>query len=258
MSRVLILMYHIVDEPRAAVEAKYCCTPERFAEQMRCLRDSGRRLLGLDELADRIDRREPPEDGSVAVTFDDGFEATVRNAVPVLSKYGVPATMFLLSDRFGGSNDWMEGRGFPRRRIASHADALELIEAGVTLGSHTRTHVRLPAATDVQVDDEIRGSKAALEQRLGLQVRHFAYPFGQFDERAREAVRRAGYRTACSTRSGFNRIDADRFALRRIEVFGSDTLAAFRRKLRFGVNDPSLFVPVRYYASRVAERLGID
>ena len=71
-------------------------------------------------------------------------------------------------------------------------------------------------------------------------------------------MQRAGYRTGCSTRSGFNRMDADRFTLRRIEVFGSDSLSAFRRKLRFGVNDPSLFVPVRYYASRVAERLGID
>jgi len=258
MNRALILMYHIVDEPKASIEEKYCCAPERFDEQMRYLRAGGHRLLGLDELADRIDRGEPFEEGSVAVTFDDGFEATVHNALPVLARYKVPATMFLLSDRFGGSNDWMEGRGFPRRRIASHADALELLEAGVTIGSHTRTHVRLPDAGDAQVDDEIGGSKLALERRIGVPVHHFAYPFGEFDDRAREAARRAGYRTACSTRSGFNRLDADRFALRRIEVFGSDSLAAFRRKLRFGVNDPSLLVPVRYYASRVAERLGID
>ena len=100
MSRVIILMYHIVDEPLAAIEGKYCCPPGRFDEQMRWLRASGRRLLSLDELAACIDRRAPVEDGSVAVTFDDGFEATVRNAVPVLARYKVPATMFLLSDRF--------------------------------------------------------------------------------------------------------------------------------------------------------------
>jgi peptidoglycan/xylan/chitin deacetylase (PgdA/CDA1 family) len=257
MSRVLILMYHIIDEPRAEVEQKYCCAPDRFEEQMCCLRDSGRRLLSLDQLADHMVGGIPVEDGSVAVTFDDGFEATVRNAVPVLVKHEVPATIFLLSDRFGASNDWMEGRGFPRRRILSHGDARDLLAAGVTIGSHTRTHVRLPEADDARVEEEIRGSKVALEQRIGIAVQHFAYPFGQYDQRAHDAVRRAGYRTACSTRSGFNRIDADRFALRRIEVFGSDSLAAFRRKLRFGVNDPSIMVPVRYYASRVAGRLGI-
>jgi peptidoglycan/xylan/chitin deacetylase (PgdA/CDA1 family) len=258
MSRALILMYHIIDSPRAAIEEKYCCTPENFAAQMNFLRQSRRKLVSLDELADRMDSGTPFDEGCVAVTFDDGIVETVHNGLPVLSELGIPATMFVLADRFGGGNDWMEARGFPRRRILSHTDMLALLEAGVTIGSHTRTHLRLPAASDAQVEDEIAGSKAALERRLGLPVRHFAYPYGQFDERAREAARRAGYRTACSTRSGFNRVDADRFALRRIEVFGSDTLPAFRRKLRFGVNDPSLLVPVRYYASRVAERLGID
>ena len=255
MSRVLILMYHIVDSPQAAIEQKYCCPPDRFAAQMRWLRDSGRRLISLDELADHMDRRTPVEDGSVAVTFDDGFDVTVRNAVPVLVKFGVPATMFLLADRFGASNDWMEGRGFPSRPILSDAAARDLLAAGVAIGSHTRTHPRLPAVDDALMEDEIRGSKCALEQRIGRRVDHFAYPFGLFDERARETARRAGYRTACSTRSGFNRVDADPFTLRRIEVFGSDSMAAFRRKLRFGVNDPSVMVPVRYYAARVAGRL---
>jgi len=127
----------------------------------------------------------------------------------------------------------------------------------VTIGSHTRSHPRLTEVDEGRIEDEIRGSKAALEERLGTPVRHFAYPFGLFDDRARAAVQRAGYRTGCSTRSGFNRTDADRFTLRRIEVFGSDSLAAFRRKLRFGVNDASIMVPVRYYAGRVAGRLGI-
>ena len=74
MSRVIVLMYHIIDEPQAAIEGKYCCPPGRFDEQMCWLRASGRRLLSLDELADCIDRRVPVEDGSVAVTFDDGFD----------------------------------------------------------------------------------------------------------------------------------------------------------------------------------------
>jgi peptidoglycan/xylan/chitin deacetylase (PgdA/CDA1 family) len=257
MSRALILMYHIIDEPLAAIERKYCCPPSRFAEQMQWLRASGRRLVSLDELAGRLEHGEPFDDGAVAVTFDDGFEITVRNAVRVLSKCNVPATMFLLSDRFGATNDWMEGRGFPRRRILSIADAKELLAAGVTIGSHTRTHPRLPEVDDARVDDEIRGSKTALEERLEVAVNHFAYPFGLLDARAQDAVRRAGYRTACTTRSGFNRVDADRVALRRIEVFGSDSIGAFRRKLRFGVNDPSITVPLRYYASRLAGRLGV-
>lgn len=256
MNRAIILMYHVIDQPRAAAEERYCCAPHCFADQMHYLRDSGRRLLGLDELADRLERGVPFDDGSVAVTFDDGFDDTVKNALPVLAKCRVPATMFLLSDRFGATNDWAEGRGFPRRKLLTRAAAQDLLGAGVTVGSHSRTHPRLPEVDDVRMDDEIGGSKTSLEAQIDTAVRHFAYPFGMFDDRARSAVRRAGYRTACSTRSGFNRTDADAFTLRRIEVFGSDSMAAFRRKLQFGVNDPSIMVPVRYYASRMASRLG--
>lgn len=257
MSRTLILMYHIIDVPREAIERKYCCPPQRFADQMQLLRDSGRRLVGLDEVANCIDGGASFDEGSVAVTFDDGFAATVKQALPVLVGLGIPATMFVLSDRFGATNDWMEARGFPRRQLLSRASADELIAAGMTIGSHTRTHPRLPEVDDARLIDEIRGSKEALEQALSRRVDHFAYPFGQFDERARAAVRLAGYRTACSTRSGFNRVDGDQFMLRRIEVFGADSLAAFRRKLRFGVNDPSPMVPIRYYAARVAGYVGL-
>ena len=74
---------------------------------------------------------------------------------------------------------------------------------------------------------------------LGLPCRHFAYPYGLFDEDARLAVEEAGYRSACSVRSGFNGPGVDRFLLRRIEVFGTDTLWRFRQKLRFGANEVS-------------------
>jgi hypothetical protein len=86
-------------------------------------------------------------------------------------------------------------------------------------------------------------------------VAHFAYPFGLFDERAVEAVEGAGYRTACSTRAGFNRHDEDRFLLRRIDVYGGDSLRRFRQKMRFGTNDASLTYPFRYYARRLGERM---
>ena len=87
---------------------------------------------------------------------------------------------------------------------------------------------------------------------IGGSVTTFAYPYGIFDEDARRAVEDAGYRLACSTRSGFNGPDIDRYTLRRIEVFGDDNLWQLRQKIKFGTNDASALYPVRYYASRVS------
>lgn len=256
MRRSLILMYHIVAEPRSEREARYCCPPERFAAQMRHLRASGTPLVSLDDIAAALETRTEPPDG-VAVTFDDGFVDTFRNAMPILVRHGIPATMFAVAHRTGASNDWMACRGFPERSLMGAADLRAMRAAGVTIGSHTCTHPRLPDIGAQRQSDEIRGSKAVLEDLLGEPVLHLAYPFGLFDESSVHAAQEAGYRTACTTRSGFNGAGIDAFRLRRIEVFGADRMWQFRQKLKFGANEASVLHPVRYYGRRLAARLGM-
>ena len=256
MKRLVILMYHIVTEPQSAQEARYCCTPRRFEAQMRYLAEAGVRLLTLDEIADAFERRAAWPDGGVAITFDDGFADTFTNALPVLIRYRIPATMFAVSDLIGASNDWMSARGFPKRRLMSGSELKEMSTAGIAIGSHTCTHPRLPELDADAKRKEIRDSKTRLEEMLGRSVTAFAYPYGQFDGDARDAVEEAGYRIACSARSGFNAPGDDRYLLRRIEVFGGDNLWQFRQKLKFGTNEVSNFYALRYYAGRFLSRLG--
>jgi len=80
-------------------------------------------------------------------------------------------------------------------------DQLErLHKAGITIGSHTRTHVLLPNERKARVIEEIAGSRADIERCMpGLNVRHFAYPSGLFDSVAVKAVASAGYRFAYAT-----------------------------------------------------------
>jgi peptidoglycan/xylan/chitin deacetylase (PgdA/CDA1 family) len=71
---------------------------------------------------------------------------------------------------------------------------------GMTIGSHTKNHVSLPAESAEDVAEELEGSRQALESRLGEPITHFAYPGGQFTAPVVDAVARAGYRfayTAC-------------------------------------------------------------
>jgi peptidoglycan/xylan/chitin deacetylase (PgdA/CDA1 family) len=77
----------------------------------------------------------------------------------------------------------------------------EMRRGGITIGSHTRSHVSLPTESEKTIVDELQESKWALEQHLGESVLHFAYPGGQFTPEVVEAVAHAGYRfafTACT------------------------------------------------------------
>lgn len=74
----------------------------------------------------------------------------------------------------------------------------EMVAGGVTVGSHTRSHALLADETPEILRREIEGSRHELEHRLGVPIRHFAYPDGQFNASAIQAVADAGYRTACT------------------------------------------------------------
>lgn len=256
MSRVVVLMYHQVDTPRTAREARFCTPPQDFAAQMDWLVDNGHEPVSLDDVAAHVRGERVLPHNAVHITFDDGFVGVLEHAMPVLQDRHIPATLFVVSQRVAATNDWMHGRGFPRRALLSAAQLRLLAEEGMTLGSHTCTHARL---TDLEPDaalTEIARSKIELEDMLGRPVQHFAYPYGAFSQAVRAQVIAAGYQSACSARSGFNRPGEDVFLIRRIDVYGTDRLWQFRQKIQFGMNDAALLYPLRYYLHRLNQRLG--
>lgn len=94
----------------------------------------------------------------------------------------------------------------------------ELAQRGHEIGSHARTHPLLPQLSDAELEEEVRGSRAELEQWIGAPVRGFCYPNGDCDARCVEAVRAAGYDFACTTRPGFQEPGADPFLVPRIDL----------------------------------------
>ena len=125
------------------------------------------------------------------------------------------------------------------------------LDRGETLGfeAHSLTHPNLLAVDDVQAEQEIAGSKAELEDRLGRRVTAFSYPSGLFGERERRLVDRAGYALAVSCEPGINLPTTDRFALRRRQIDARDSLLDFRAKVAGGHDTP---LPLRGLYRRVA------
>lgn len=256
MSRALILMYHQVAQPQSEREHRFCTPPGEFERQMDHLREHYVPVT-LDAMVAGLRGEAPLPQRAVHVTFDDGFVGVLEHAAPVLAARGIPATMYAVSARLGATNDWMSSRGFPARPLMSAAQLHELAAMGFEIGSHTCSHARLTEIAPEAVVQEVSASRHALEDAMGRPVRHFAYPYGLHSAAVRQAVIDAGYDTACSTVSGFNRRGEDGYRLRRIDVFGTDRLWQFRQKLRFGRNESGRLYALQYYAGRVKARLGL-
>jgi peptidoglycan/xylan/chitin deacetylase (PgdA/CDA1 family) len=107
----------------------------------------------------------------------------------------------------------------------------EMMAHGIGFGAHTMTHALLPDLQDREmVRAELEGSKRRLEEELGVEVAHFAYPNGDHNPATREAVQRAGFMTASTMDPGINAIGADPFTLRRLSAGADAPERSFRER----------------------------
>jgi len=103
----------------------------------------------------------------------------------------------------------------------SWADVRALQDGGVELGGHTANHEILSRLDAAGAEREVREGREALRRRLDLESESFAYPFGRrwdYDAKSKDAVRKAGFRSAATTHAGTNRRGGDPLELKRIMI----------------------------------------
>jgi peptidoglycan/xylan/chitin deacetylase (PgdA/CDA1 family) len=215
----LILTYHdVTTDPSNPTDT---VSPTVLRDQLRAVLRMGVELVELEEITRRA-LAGKAVDHLAAVTFDDAFRGVHRDALPVLVELGVPATVFVVSDRLGTTDpDWYPGAD----RTMTEEELLEVVGAGLTIGSHTRTHRPLFGLDVAALDDELEGSRAALRDLSGQPVDLLAYPGGFYDRDARAKVEDAGYAAAFTFRNGRLLPGLDRFRLPRLSM-GSHWRAA--------------------------------
>jgi len=233
-----ILMYHMIKEHTRGKFKGLRVAPEMFEKQIKYLVDNGWHFLTMREL---IDTKNMLPEKSIVITFDDGYEDNYIHAFPILKKYNVKATIYLVVDRH--KREWSSKRKaknssgeLMREPKLTDAQVEEMIASGlVEIGSHTMTHDNLTCLDDTAKRMEIFDSKASLEDRFGVECVSFCYPFGLYDEKDSKLVKEAGYTSATTTQSGIEDIcQADLYRLKRITVSGKDNFLAFWLKLRSG------------------------
>lgn len=228
-----MLMYHSVLPGKAQPHWPWAVSIERFREQLDFLAAEGYVTPTMGELVAAPASTWPRR--TAVITFDDGYVDNLA-ACEELQKRGMRATWFIVSGSIGHYPAW-PADGRPTERLLNAAELRTMQESGMEIGSHTVNHVRLPGIDDAHLMRELNDSRSMLENALDHAVGSFAYPYGAWDARCAEAVKRAGYTAACITRTGWALRDNNPYQLRRLTVFNTDTLARFARKLYFGSHD---------------------
>ena len=219
---VPVLMYHAVESETRPPEYKhFYVTAKEFRRQMAELKARGYEAIGLDQLRDAqtgVGAALPKK--PIVLTFDDGYENVLANAHPVLAALHWPYTVYLVTDRIGGRNEWVEPEGFTATPLLNWAQIAEMqTYPGVTFEAHTATHPKLAEIDPPTAAREIADGKDRLEQRLQKPVRHFCYPYGSHNDAIVDLVRAAGFVTATTTNFGRVRATDDPLRLPRVSIY---------------------------------------
>jgi peptidoglycan/xylan/chitin deacetylase (PgdA/CDA1 family) len=212
----LILMYHYirsVDQGSDPLGYELSVTPDEFNNQMAWLHEQGYIGVRMDGITRCMRGEAPCPSKAIALTFDDGYADAYTDALPVLKRYGMVATFYIITNTIGqpGYLTW--------EQVAA------LRDAGMEIGAHTLSHPDLTLLDWETAGFEIEQSKVELEQRLGINVTSFCYPTGLYNAAIEEQVRASGYLNATTTR--WDNDTSDIMALPRRRISGGTALDGF-------------------------------
>ncbi|EGJ09781.1 MULTISPECIES: polysaccharide deacetylase family protein [Rubrivivax] len=228
-----VLMYHQFGHfARPKAHRAQFCDSARFGSQLAYLRRMGFDVMSLESARQALFEGAALPRRGVVLTVDDGYQNFADHAWPALQAQGMPATVFIVTSLVGRKSEWLQG--FAEQPPLMDAPTLRrLRREGVHFGSHSLTHPRLSRLAPEQMRAEIFDSKAALEDLLGEAVTDFCYPYGDYDERARDYVREAGYRTGLTCIRGKANGARSPFDIPRKAISWGDNLLGFAWKLHF-------------------------
>lgn len=217
---VPILSYHRVND---VDENSLTLSVEQFDAQMQYLVEDGYTVITPDELLDAWEGKGNLPKKAVVITFDDGNVDTYKNIFPILKKYNLKATMFVITDNVNLYPNYM-----------TWDQAREMQNSGlVDIESHTlsnRSFAKIYSRDKLW--DQIYGSKQAIEWYLKKPAKFIAYPEGKYTVESEEICKEVGYRAGFTVDYGLAKKLPKNYVLDRIPIYGSNSHTLLRFKMR--------------------------
>jgi peptidoglycan/xylan/chitin deacetylase (PgdA/CDA1 family) len=226
-ARVPVLMYHYISVPPADAD-KYrrdlSVPPANLEAQLRFLKDNGFTAISLADLFAHLSKGAPLPKKPVVLTFDDGHRDAYTNAFPLLKKYDMTGTFFVVTD-FINYKD-------PEYVTWDMVKAMS--KAGMSIESHSRTHKDMRNRSNAFLVWEILGPIEQITAFTGKRPYFFCYPGGQYDQAVIDVLRSAGTLAAVTTRPGNTYTLSNAMTWPRQRVRHNTTLEQFAAMVEIG------------------------
>ncbi|HVY56131.1 MAG TPA: polysaccharide deacetylase family protein [Thermodesulfobacteriota bacterium] len=229
--KIPILMYHQISDDVHPRYRDYTATVKAFRAQMKVLKLLNYESISFDKLLECKEGKAKLPRKPIIITFDDALEDAIDNSVPILKDFGFTAMYYVTTGYVGTRSNWMIPEVNIVFQVAPWPKIKNLCSMGFELGSHSVTHPHLNEVTAEECLREMTESRRTLEETLGREVRHMAYPHGAFNKTVRGLAYTSGYYTATTCEPTFAKLTGDLLSLPRFNIGMEDTLIDFISKL---------------------------
>lgn len=220
-NQAIVLMYHHIDEQE---KSDATISPEKFESHMQMLLDQHYNIINMQQFIDFIQEDTPIPENAVLITFDDGYESFYTEAYPILKKYNVVASHFII----GHTSDFLnpealphltwdqmremdaDGMNFYNHTYDSHRYATvdSLGEQGPLLTNPLYIEDQQRTETEdeykARIYDDLRIMEQRLADELGEQDKLLAFPFGAYNEEVVEVGKQLDIQLFFTTVPGIN------------------------------------------------------
>lgn len=170
----------------------------------------------------------------VGITFDDGFACVIENALPELIKHRIPATIFIPTGYLGRHPEWVNDQDYEERNemVMTSKQLFEFPSGLISIGSHSVTHRMISSLTEEEARRELYQSRNELESLLGRKIKHFAFPYGNFNLKVVEWAREAGYERVFTNLPTLAYSEKEEYVTGRVWANSTDTRLEFILKVQ--------------------------
>lgn len=198
------------------VRSKYWMTRDQLFSKIQLLVSLGYNFTTCEALSSGTYPKENP----CILTFDDSYENFLTDAMPVLERFNIPATVFVPTGYIGKDNRGWENYDIVPVKHLTEGQIMYLDQAGIDFQPHTVNHINFLRLNSDQRRREAVESKDTIEQLLGKKKDVFCYPGGGYDQEAKDILLTAGYNMSVSCDKGVDDTDTmDRFAIKRLTSY---------------------------------------
>ncbi|MFI6288891.1 polysaccharide deacetylase family protein [Streptomyces sp. NPDC051018] len=209
-----------MDDPPAWI-AEFSVTPRAFRQQLDAIVGSGRTPVTVSALVDHLTGSAPLPVRPVVITFDDGFADLPGPTAELLAERSIVSTAYLTTGAITPGRTSL----LPPAPMMTLSQVPLLEQYGMEIGTHTITHAQLDTLKAAELRRELREPKDVLEDVLGHEVAHLAYPHGYNSRGVRRAAFREGYASAVAVRHALSSQTDEMYRIARLIVRRTHTVA---------------------------------